>query len=892
MPGANSRPPTYQKTPQVPTGYELSPEPNASFWGIVSSEPTTNLIANPSFEADFSTNTYISGSSATLSQSTTFATRGKYGMKVTPTGAVLSSVSMTSGPIESKWRSFYVEVVGWHTWSLDFKGTVGKTYRIAITNGVTNLASVSFTATGNLEHKNITAYLTETSATSTYVLTLEQTSAVATAYYTDAWQLENKAYPTTYVDGNHGGKWTAGTNSSASYRAVNSRGGRTYNFKTDLEFTIDSYFGAGLPDPENKALPRGFLNGTTYQRTTTAQVVFTLVGSVSGLNLSPIQHIRQRMESLFASVASTQQGPPLILLFQLLDPVSGLPAGKLLSVPVYYVDGLKGMTDNANLEKIPLRFICYNPPAIQELEQEIYKSACYKTTVNWTAGLNAATTFGRNVYGWGSDQLEGRAFTMNEGRMYGTTSNRVKELYISGNPTTLVNQGLVQAFGGLDPFTPSAVTVLALVANAGKLYVAGSTNSGNFLRSALYNLDSGDANWTALNFGLNNTSRAVCVERNSGYIYYGGDFTAAGNSVAGDYETQRVAFYSIADLSWVRLGTAGAGNNGVNNTVRALACGLDNTIYIGGDFTTAQGITTTGIVQWLRTGTVTGTMSAVPTGGTGVAGGVVYACAVSPTTGWLFIGGTFTSVNGVTANKIAMWNGSVWLPVGGGLNGQVTCLWFDQQGMLYAGGAFTGTNGTGSYTFPWNIAKINANSLSSSWLPIDIDLVPTDPTINAIAVNNAGDIFVGTSSLGTAGSGSNPYINYSCNTTVTNAGTADVGPKIVITGPGDLWQISNQTAKTNIYFKNLTLQTGELLTIDLTSADNITATSNLRAGSMLQFVLPGSDLATWALLPANPLTGATGDNIITVLIGGTTAAATAVDMYYYNTHWSFDAGVA
>jgi hypothetical protein len=56
--------------------------------------------------------------------------------------------------------------------------------------------------------------------------------------------------------------------------------------------------------------------------------------------------------------------------------------------------------------------------------------------------------------------------------------------------------------------------------------------------------------------------------------------------------------------------------------------------------------------------------------------------------GELIIGGKFTSVDGVSANHIACWNGSTWSPLGAGVNGKVNALTV-YKGNLIAAGEFT-----------------------------------------------------------------------------------------------------------------------------------------------------------------------------------------------------------
>jgi hypothetical protein len=55
---------------------------------------------------------------------------------------------------------------------------------------------------------------------------------------------------------------------------------------------------------------------------------------------------------------------------------------------------------------------------------------------------------------------------------------------------------------------------------------------------------------------------------------------------------------------------------------------------------------------------------------------------------YLYVGGTFTQVSGVAANKIARWDGSTWEAVGDGMDNKVKELLWDGT-FLYAAGQFT-----------------------------------------------------------------------------------------------------------------------------------------------------------------------------------------------------------
>jgi len=84
--------------------------------------------------------------------------------------------------------------------------------------------------------------------------------------------------------------------------------------------------------------------------------------------------------------------------------------------------------------------------------------------------------------------------------------------------------------------------------------------------------------------------------------------------------------------------------------------------------------------NWISMGTIPGTSD------------WVHAAAVD-STGNLYIGGGFAAVGDTVVNCIAKWNGSVWSPLGLGVNGGVYALAVSGSD-LYAGGAFTTAGGS------------------------------------------------------------------------------------------------------------------------------------------------------------------------------------------------------
>jgi hypothetical protein len=133
------------------------------------------------------------------------------------------------------------------------------------------------------------------------------------------------------------------------------------------------------------------------------------------------------------------------------------------------------------------------------------------------------------------------------------------------------------------------------------------------------------------------------------------------------------------DNGWSALGT------GINGQVRAIAIS-GNDVYVGGMFNSA-GTCTTGcnnIAKWNMT---TATWSAL---GTGVDGEVL---AIAIHSGLVYVGGAFGSAGLVSANRIAVWDGSTWSALGAGVNGTVLTLAMSGD-VVYAGGDFTQAGGS------------------------------------------------------------------------------------------------------------------------------------------------------------------------------------------------------
>ncbi|NOT30808.1 MAG: HYR domain-containing protein [Planctomycetes bacterium] len=227
------------------------------------------------------------------------------------------------------------------------------------------------------------------------------------------------------------------------------------------------------------------------------------------------------------------------------------------------------------------------------------------------------------------------------------------------------------------------------------------------------------SSWSALGYGLNDVVNALAVfDDGSGpALYAGGAFVTTED----DAPVSHIAKWNGS--FWVSINSFGG--NGVNNDVYALAV-FDNgggpALYAGGLFTTAGGVSTNRIAKW--NGSLWSAL------GSGM-NNAVTALAVFDNGGGsaLYAGGAFTTAGGVSANCIAKWSGSSWSALGSGMSGAFPSVYalavFDNGGgpALYVGGNFT--------TPASRIAKWNGSSWSALGTGMNGD-------VNTLAVFNDG----------------------------------------------------------------------------------------------------------------------------------------------------------
>jgi cortical protein marker for cell polarity/beta-propeller uncharacterized protein DUF5122 len=245
--------------------------------------------------------------------------------------------------------------------------------------------------------------------------------------------------------------------------------------------------------------------------------------------------------------------------------------------------------------------------------------------------------------------------------------------------------------------------VHALARGAGSdIYVGGYFGrAGGIAASKVARWSSGTG-WSALGGGTSGPVMALAYSNYDFNLYVGGTFSQVGGSLAAN----NIARWNSSS-GWTVLKEGNTNNNGVNGEVRAIAISDANyKVYVGGSFTLAGGHPFNNLAGWGPNGTADSWFSIGSTN--------------APVNALLFfnddlyVGGEFTSVQGVSANHVARrdMGNFQWYTLGSGqangVNGEVNAL-AASGNTLYVGGDFTTAGG---------ISTNNAAGFGTVWFSL------------------------------------------------------------------------------------------------------------------------------------------------------------------------------
>jgi hypothetical protein len=104
--------------------------------------------------------------------------------------------------------------------------------------------------------------------------------------------------------------------------------------------------------------------------------------------------------------------------------------------------------------------------------------------------------------------------------------------------------------------------------------------------------------------------------------------------------------------------------------------------------------------------------------------------------------GVFTSIGATNANRIAQWNGAAWLPLGGGLNGDVDALAVLPNGDLVAAGRFSTAGGVSANSIArWNGNEWSAMGTGMNGFVRSLAVLPNGDLVAGGPFYTAGNLF-------------------------------------------------------------------------------------------------------------------------------------------------------
>lgn len=348
------------------------------------------------------------------------------------------------------------------------------------------------------------------------------------------------------------------------------------------------------------------------------------------------------------------------------------------------------------------------------------------------ASFNPGTGVGLNSLVYSIDiQQDGKVLIGGSFTSYnGTARNNIARLNVDGSLDASFNPGT-----GAGGVLSTAVYYLALQPD-GKVLIGGTFTAYNGTpRNRIARLNTNgslDASFDP-GAGANDFVGFLSVQPN-GQLWIGGNFSSYNGIV--QTGVARIQSNGLPDPRFNVI-------PGANDAVLSLAVQADERVVVAGEFTAYNGLSSNRLTRLLANGALDDSFSP----GTG-ANATVRAVALQPD-GKLLIGGAFTSYNGMPRNRIArlLADGRIdnSFEPGAGAEGvssspTLFALALQPDGRVLIGGAFTSYNGTSRS----RIARLLSDgSLDASFNPGSGVAGTSIPTIRCMALQPDGRVLIG-----------------------------------------------------------------------------------------------------------------------------------------------------
>lgn len=833
--------------PDIVTGYPLDKTSYGEL-AFVIPEEGVNLVTSPVMDSIAG----YTGSNATVAQSIVEQKFSYFSAKVEHTAHTPYAV----------YRNITLAAVTYYTFSAYIKCRRGT--RVWIEARATNYGALvvrkQYTCNGEWQRMILT-FSTLLGVTA-YSLSITAVYVSPGYFYTDGWQLENKKYATTFFWGS-GNIWCEDTNPNAYYwngtqhassstRAHNTRDGGRIVTIADLGMFLTGISGLGFRGVQNNILTLNDGSGFMEDSIQT-QRQFSIALSMYGTSYEDIVQKMSRLQQCIYSLPQPTKEPIKLILIRYDE--WGQPAREV-EIKCFFAGSVESEINNVYQKKIVLTFDMPVPSILDSgnncldlvFTTALDTNYVAKMGDNWAwdnlnDGFDAAVydiiqTSDGNIWACGAFANANGVQCRRVAYWNGTIWNEAAAL-TAGTAYCMATDGTYIWVGGAD-LVYGGVTI-------------------QMIRITISTLAVTTYPYVHVTSGFDGMVLALCYDPKYGRLYIGGKFQHSGTFEPAAGGAGIVGMLTATGVFFNMFGIGAADTDirsiCLNNSGDVCVTGSFAIIGIGDINLTVDDVAVfkwdTG--QWYILGSYDPLLISYGLVGAGHYGHVIR----NGPDGNIYLGGTFTSINGVTAANIAKLVGGTWVALGSGVTAaagtaKVLDITWDKWSNMYLCGRFTSAGGV---LIPESIAEY----VSGYYLPLTLWTGLAPGEFLSIFVSSSNEIYVGITTTDAS------YVSVG----TTELVQEEVWPVFVLIGPGSIMSIANRSNGKAIWFSGLNLIANEVAIINITPFGTFYASSIGR--NIGNYVLGGSDI---------DFNLSKGSNIINAFIYVNNTGATHIYMLY------------